>query len=311
MKLAEYFDTRKSIKLVGLNDDFNFIKKLIQNDKLPKVLLLTGKKGIGKATLASHIMYYFFDKKNYDDEKKTLINKSTFYNHYNQNLFHNIIYLNGTNFKNIKIDDIRNLKDQIFKKSIDENKRFIILDDVETFNINSLNALLKIIEEPGKKNYFILINNKSKPLLQTIRSRCLEIKINLSFDNREKIIKHLIKKFDSKNSLDHNLVEISPGNFIKYSFILSNNNINLDDDFLTNFNYILKLFKKEKDFIFKDLLLFFTDYYFQKMRLNNTCEDVKYIEDRIFFSKKINDYFAYNLSDNNLLNSIESKIQNE
>ena len=47
------------------------------------------------------------------------------------------------------------------------------------------------------------------------------------------------------------------------------------------------------------------------MRLNNTCEDIKYIEDRIFFSKKINDYFAYNLSDNNLLNSIESKIQNE
>ena len=31
-----------------------------------------------------------------------------------------------------------------------------------------LNALLKIIEEPSKNNYFILINNKSKPLIETL-----------------------------------------------------------------------------------------------------------------------------------------------
>ena len=41
--------------------------------------------------------------------------------------------------------------------------RFIIFDDVELFNHNSLNALLKLIEEPTKKNYFLLINNKSRP----------------------------------------------------------------------------------------------------------------------------------------------------
>ena len=32
--------------------------------------------------------------------------------------------------------------------------RFIIFDDVELFNNNSLNALLKIIEEPSKNNFF-------------------------------------------------------------------------------------------------------------------------------------------------------------
>ena len=36
---------------------------------------------------------------------------------------------------------------------------------------------LKIIEEPNKNNYFILINNKSKNLIDTIKSRCIEIKI--------------------------------------------------------------------------------------------------------------------------------------
>ena len=38
-----------------------------------------------------------------------------------------------------------------------DSDRFIVLDDIELFNVNSLNALLKIIEEPSKKNYFILL----------------------------------------------------------------------------------------------------------------------------------------------------------
>ena len=61
---------------------------------------------------------------------------------------------------------------------------------------NSLNALLKIIEEPGKNNYFFLINNKSKPLLETIKSRSLEIKIVLNEKKRIEIINHLIDFFN-------------------------------------------------------------------------------------------------------------------
>ena len=64
--------------------------------------------------------------------------------------FPNIIYLSGNNFKNIKIEDIRDLK-SLLKTTILNKERFIVLDDIELFNINSLNALLKIIEEPCKK----------------------------------------------------------------------------------------------------------------------------------------------------------------
>ena len=69
-----------------------------------------------------------------------------------------------------------------------ENKRFVILDDVEMFNLNSMNALLKIIEDPGPDNYFILINNKSKPLLETIKSRCIEFHINLNSEKKELLL---------------------------------------------------------------------------------------------------------------------------
>ena len=36
-------------------------------------------------------------------------------------------------------------------------ERFIILDDIELFNKNSLNALLKVIEEPNKEIIFFLL----------------------------------------------------------------------------------------------------------------------------------------------------------
>ena len=101
-----------------------------------------------------------------------------------------------------------------------KDKRFIILDDVETFNSNSLNALLKLIEEPSDTNYFILINNKTKPILETIKSRCLEIKILLDKTTREKIINYLIKYFDQPIVLDKNIVQTSPGNYLKFNFFL-------------------------------------------------------------------------------------------
>ena len=66
------------------------------------------------------------------------------------------------------------------------NKRFIILDDIE-LNLNSLNALLKTLEEPGKSDHFILINNRSKNLIETIKSRCLEIRIIINENKRKKL----------------------------------------------------------------------------------------------------------------------------
>ena len=117
--------------------------------------------------------------------------KKVFLNQFIENLFPNILYLNGSDYRNVRIDDIRKIINHLNKSPIKKDKRFIILDDVETFNINSLNALLKIIEEPNKENYFILINNKTKPLIETIKSRCLEIKIFLKQLTTESHFCHL------------------------------------------------------------------------------------------------------------------------
>lgn len=166
------FNPRETLKLVGHDDTFNYLKKLVINEKFPKVLLLSGDKGIGKLTLINHFMHFYFDKSNYDENNKIILKKETFYNQIMTGLYSNIFYLNNSDKIKIKVDDIRKLKDTLSKSSINNDKRFIILDEVESFNINSLNALLKVIEDNSSNNYFILINNKTQPLLETIKSRC-------------------------------------------------------------------------------------------------------------------------------------------
>lgn len=50
-------------KLYGLEKKLSNLIELFENQKLPKVMMLTGKKGQGKFTLVNHLMSYIFDKK--------------------------------------------------------------------------------------------------------------------------------------------------------------------------------------------------------------------------------------------------------
>ena len=170
--------------------------------------MLSGSKGSGKSTLINHFLFSIFDEKNYNKENLSFNHNSALFTQLKNNIFSNIIYLAGSDLKSVSIDDIRALKSKIFQSSILQKDRFIILDDVELFNINSLNALLKIIEEPNENNYFILINNNSKPLLETIRSRSIEIKIILNDEQRLEIIDKLVSLIDQQIILDQKTLNL-------------------------------------------------------------------------------------------------------
>ena len=180
MSYPIYFDPKNSLQLYEHVENFEFITKLYSKKKLPKVIMFTGYKGSGKSTLINHFLFSIFDTKNYDKKTFSFSKNAFFLKQFQNNIFSNIIYINAEEFKSVKVDDIRNLKEKILHSTISNNDRFIILDDIETFNQNSLNALLKILEEPTKRNYFFLINNKSKPILETIKSRAVEIKVILN-----------------------------------------------------------------------------------------------------------------------------------
>ena len=256
MSVNEYNDPKNSLVLFELGDKLDFLIKLYNSKKLPRVLMLSGKKGIGKFTLINHFLNYIYDKDNYDLKNKSINHQTQFYKQYLNDIFSNIIYLSGDNFKNVKIDDIRDLKSTILKTTISEKERFIILDDIELFNVNSLNALLKIIEEPLSNNYFVLINSKTKPLIETIYSRSLEVKILLNNAMRVKVIESLIKKNNLEVFIDFNFLNLTPGNFLSFNKICEENKINIDENFLQNLRILLNLYKKTKDLKLTNMILF-------------------------------------------------------
>ena len=50
----------ENTQLYGMNNFFNEIVNLYNINKMPNKILLSGKKGLGKSTLAHHIVNYIF-----------------------------------------------------------------------------------------------------------------------------------------------------------------------------------------------------------------------------------------------------------
>ncbi len=161
-------------------ENFNQLSKLYKNNNLPNKILLSGEKGIGKSTLAYHLINFVLSENEdhpYDCEnnKINFDNKSfkLIQNRSNPN-FYLIDVLEDK--KNIDINQIRELILNLNKSSFNEKRRFVLIDNIELLNLNSINALLKILEEPNENINFILINN-NKRILTTLKSRCLNFKI--------------------------------------------------------------------------------------------------------------------------------------
>ena len=308
MNIIEKFNPKNSLELFGYNEYFNNLRNLILTENFPKVLLISGKKGLGKSTLINHLLHYFYDRDNYDLKNLKILKQSKFHSQFLENTYPNIIYLSGSEYFNIKIDDIRKIKNKLIQTPIDNNKRFIIFDDVDLFNVQSLNALLKIIEEPGNYNHFILINNNEKNLIDTIKSRCLEIKVFISQTNNIEIINSLSKKFNQNILFDIDTLVTSPGNLIKYNFIFEQNKIDLSLDYLDNLNTLINLYKKERNIFYKELIYFFTDYHLCNFKKQNSISDEDFISNHLNIKRKINDFFVLNLSQTSLISSLEDNI---
>ena len=123
MSLPSFFEPKKSLRLFGFKKYFDFLKNFYIKKKFPKVLMLTGIKGIGKSTLINHFLFSINDEKNYDLNNFLIFDKSNLYKQILNNIALNIIHLNGADFKSIKVEDIRNLKkkftNQIYMVTID------------------------------------------------------------------------------------------------------------------------------------------------------------------------------------------------
>lgn len=306
--------TNLQTKLYELSDNlFEFIN-LYEKKKLANKILITGTKGIGKFTLVNHFINYIFSKD--EDHPYDLKNNSIQLNNRSFKLLQNNSHPNIYNIrilddkKNIEINQIREMINYANKSSFNDKPRFVIINNVEELNTNSLNALLKIVEEPNENLFFILIHNNNKNIQNTLKSRCIMFKIKLSFEQSISISSKILN-LNIYDILNDELINYysTPGEIINLINFSKKHKIDLKKNSLKELLLIIineNLFSKDKfikNYISNLIQLYFLKMpYFYKSREIDSLYN-KFIQMHYYCNK-------YNLNYENLFIEFKTKVLN-
>ena len=80
--------------------------------------------------------------------------------------------------QDIRVDEVRKLKSFLHLSATEGGRRIVIVDSADEMNTQAANALLKLLEEPPARVTFLLISHQPAGLLPTIRSRCRELRLD-------------------------------------------------------------------------------------------------------------------------------------
>ena len=305
-----YLEPINQTKLYGLEKYFTELVNFYKNGNYPNKILFSGQKGIGKATLAFHFINYVLtinDEKKYDIESYQINSESSEFKTINNKSNTNLITIDvNEDKKSIDINQIRELIINLNKSSFNKKPRFVLIDNIELLNINSINALLKILEEPNENINFILIHNNRK-ILSTLLSRCINFKISLSNNDYLKISNQLLND-DLNNLVNNELINyyFTPGEIYRLVKFSSENDYDLSNINLKNFLKILinDTQYKKNNFI-NNMMYNMMELYFRKL---NQSFSKLLNEKYSYFIKRISDTKTYNLDKESLFMEFNEEI---
>ena len=302
-------------KLYGYDNLFLEFDNLLNNNLLPNKILLSGANGIGKYTFAVHFINYVLSKN--EDDSYSFKSKQININNKSFKLMNNSTHPNFNlinlkiNKKNIEIEQIRNIINYSQKSSFNQNKRFILIDNIELLTKNASNSLLKLLEEPPENLYFILIHDNSYRILETIKSRSINFKINFTNKSIIQITKKIIGEEDF-SIINHTYLKMynSIGDLVFLNNFAKKYEINIKSYTLKDLlNYIIskKLYKKDSElniFIYRLIqFLLFETFYLSK--------DNKIYDLYKYFILKMNNTIKYNLDIESLFFEFKNTLINE
>lgn len=306
---------KNRIQLYGYDNYFNEFLKMYQSEILPNKILLSGLSGIGKATFIYHFVNYILsinEEYKYDVNSFSINKDNRSFNLINENIHPNFHLIElGENKQNIEISQIRNMINYVHKTTFDKSFKFVLIDNVEYLNINSVNALLKITEDFHNKTIFFLNHNSSKKIIDTLKSRF--VKFNISFTNTENILnlnKILLTDGDKINqALIEELFSYydTPGqiiyliNFAK-EMSINLENFSLDDLIITMFELNKKNINNQNFNLLNNLIELGLYKKFQTTKNKGKIYSIY-----SSFIKQVNDKKIYNLDTNNLYYEIKNK----
>jgi DNA polymerase-3 subunit delta' len=76
--------------------------------------------------------------------------------------------------KAIKVDQVRDLVSFVVQTAQMGGRKVVLIEPVESMNINAANALLKSLEEPSGNTVLLLVTHQPSRLLPTLKSRCVQ-----------------------------------------------------------------------------------------------------------------------------------------
>ena len=279
-----YLEPINQTKLYGLEKYFTELVRFYKNGNYPNKILFSGQKGIGKATLAFHFINYVLtinDEKKYDTEIYQINSESPEFKTINNKSNTNLITIDvNEDKKSIDINQIRELIINLNKSSFNKKPRFVLIDNIELLNINSINALLKILEEPNENINFILIHNNRK-ILSTLLSRCINFKISLSNNDYLKISNQLLNN-DLNNLVSNELINyyFTPGEIYQLVQFSSENDYDLSNIDLKSFlKLLINDSQYKKNNFINNMMYSLTEFYFRKLNQS--------------FSKLLNEKYSY------------------
>ena len=295
-------------------ETFNYLKNLYDLQKFPNKIIFSGQKGIGKSTLVYHFANYLFSKNEeykYDFLNFTINESNKSFNLVKENTHPNFFLISlKESKKNIEISQIREMISFCNKSSFNNQHKIILIDNAEYLNINSVNAILKIIEEPNEKIFFFLILDSSKSLLDTLKSRCIKFNIKLNNDQKNLVIEKLLtSSFLNELSYDFKDYFLSPGDYINLNNFLNDCKINLDTNIEDFFRILFKNKYYKNNFFLKNNLIFFVELYFKKKFLNFNSKIDDYSNYK-YFLNKINEANKFNLDIDSVIMELELKLNN-
>ena len=303
-----------NLKLFSHNKLFNHFFNLDLENKLPSRILLTGKEGIGKCTFALHFINFLFSKNEttkYNLSENTINSESKSYNLI-KNLTHPNFYFikKQEEKKNIDIEQIRQMIDFLNKSSFNNYKKIILIDEAEDLNNNSANALLKSLEESNLNNLFILIHNINKPILDTVRSRCLSYKLNYVFSDIKFILSDYFNDnlYDNLND-DFKETSLSPKFIINHINFVNENKLDLNEyDIEKTIKYIIEKKAYKKNYFIINSFQSYIEIYFTKMYLKT--KDYRYYDSFINTISETNLINKFNLDLDSFFIKFENKYLN-
>ena len=217
----------------GQDHIVKYLKNILRKDRIPPMLLLSGRKGTGRF-LAATMFAKALNCANSIDDCCDKCKSCVAIEH----TVHPNVVVIGREGGTVQIENIRNMINASFVP-VNNRYRVNIIDNSDRSTSEAFNSMLKYLEEPPERTVNILIAEMAELLPETIRSRAVELKfrpISTAF------IKGTVKKTGLSDEDAEIVSKIANGSMEKIKLFSSKDFLKKRKIFI---EYLLKFFLDE------------------------------------------------------------------